>query len=712
MALDRLTRTERTNGRRRRSTHTSIPLLIALFALVRLASTQAPPAPLNVVIILADDLGWIDLSCQGSSFYDTPHIDRLAREGIRFTDAYAAAAVCSPTRAALLTGRAPARTGVTDWIRSRFQRPGHATPEHNPTAYEGGPRRKLLCPPNPFWLASDEVTLAELLAARGYATCHVGKWHLGDDAWYPEHQGFDENHGGCDFGQPPSYFDPYTNAQLPDGIPGLPPRRAGEYLSDREADEAAAFIRRQGQRPFFLYLAHYAVHTPIQAKAEVAARYARKAQEDQPKGLKRNAQYAAMVESVDDSVGKVLATLDEQGIADRTLVVFTSDNGGLLGPTDNSPLRSGKGYPYEGGIRVPLIVRWPGVIAPGRTSSLPATSVDWLPTVADATSTPRPERELDGMSLLPHLRAADAAMPQRRLFWFFPHYRGDETPYGIVRDGAWKLIVRYEGPTHELYDLSADPSEAHDLASAEPARVRELAAALADHLTATGAHLPRPNPAYRALPRVLLLGDSISMAYTPHVRALLRGTAEVFRPMRSATAAENCEGTDRGLARLEAWLAADGGEWDVIHFNFGLHDLKHVQPETGANSDDPTHPSQTPLDEYEAQLGRIVDRLRATGAELVFATTTPVPAGRLRPFRRQEDVVRYNEVATALMRAQDVAIDDLYAFVLPRQDQLQQANNVHFTDAGSRALAAEVAARVREAVQRAAQKRTTPQGRK
>ena len=248
---------------------------LLLATALTIASQFAVAAP-NIVLVLVDDLGWADLGCQGSEFYETPNIDRLAAGGMRFTDAYAACAVCSPTRAAVMTGRYPARVGVTDWIRARFQGGKLPADGKNPTQYVGGPKQKLLCPPNPFWMESEEVTIAERLQAAGYATCHIGKWHLGMDDWYPEKQGFDLNFGGCDYGQPPSYFDPYSNNRLAD-IPTLKPRKAGEYLSDREADEAVAFIHEHKDEPFFLYLANYAVHTPIQAKPDVAAKYAAKA---------------------------------------------------------------------------------------------------------------------------------------------------------------------------------------------------------------------------------------------------------------------------------------------------------------------------------------------------------------------------------------------------------------------------------------------------
>lgn len=445
-----------------------------------------PPRP-NVILVVVDDLGWADLSCQGTTRWRTPHLDRLAREGLRFADGYAAGAVCSPSRAALLTGRAPARLGITDWIRARFQRPGGATPAANPVDYETEGDRPLACPPNPFWLDLDEVTIAELLRPLGYATAHIGKWHLGDDAWYPQHQGFDLNLGGCDFGQPPSYFDPYRTDALRGGIPGLPPRTPGEYLTDREAAEAVAFIERHRDRPFFLHLAHYAVHTPIQAPEELTRAMAAAT------GLAgRQAAYAAMVRRVDDALGALLAALDRLELADNTLIVFTSDNGGLLPVTDNAPLRSGKGFAYEGGIRVPLLARWPAVIAAGGVTAEPAISTDWLPTIADATGAPLPARPLDGASLLPLLRDPAAVLPPRDLVWHFPHYRGDQEPFSILRRGPWKLIQRWQGPSWELFDLAADPGEARDLAAAQPDRVRELAAALAAQLTAMGARLPRP----------------------------------------------------------------------------------------------------------------------------------------------------------------------------------------------------------------------------
>ncbi len=442
----------------------------------------------NVVLVLVDDLGWADVGCNGSRYFETPHIDRLASQGIRFTDAYAACAVCSPTRAAVMTGRYPARIGITDWVRSRFQKGVTPAPGQTQVEYvdEGRP---LLTPQNRSALELDEITIAELLKSAGYATCHIGKWHLGTDEFYPDRQGFDINLGGCDFGQPPTYYDPYsTNAQ--GAIHNLPGRKPGEYLTDREADEAVKFIRDNQNRPFFLNLCHYAVHTPIQAKKELLNKYKAKTPTEQ-----KNPAYATMVESVDQSMGRILTTLDELGIADNTMVIFTSDNGGLLGPTSNAPLRSGKGYPYEGGIRVPLVIRYPGTAKAGSVSSEPATSVDLLPTLCQAVGVPRPsDRPIDGASLMPALRGGQ--LGRDAIYWHFPHYRhADVVPYSIIRAGDWKLIKRYEGKTFELFNLKDDMRETTDLAAQMPEKVKQLDAQLTAWLKQTNALLPRTRQA-------------------------------------------------------------------------------------------------------------------------------------------------------------------------------------------------------------------------
>jgi len=365
----------------------------------------------NFVLILIDDLGWMDAGCYGSKFYETPNIDRLAAEGMRFTDGYAACAVCSPTRAAVMTGRYPARLGVTDWIRARFQGGKIPANKKNPSGYVGGKNKKLLCPPNALWMELEEVTIAEALKPAGYTSCHIGKWHLGPDNWYPDKQGFDFNIGGCDFGQPPSYFDPYSRKGQGQ-IPTLKPRRKGEYLTDREADEAVKFIRQHKDKPFFLYMSHYAVHTPIQGKKNLIDKYKAKKPTNQ-----KNPTYAAMVESVDDAVGAICSVLDELNLADNTIIFFTSDNGGLMGVTSNAPLRAGKGHPYEGGIREPLIIRWPKVIKPGTLSHEPVTSVDYLPTICEAAGVLPPyDRPIDGISIVKHLKSNGTKSLERKQF--------------------------------------------------------------------------------------------------------------------------------------------------------------------------------------------------------------------------------------------------------------------------------------------------------
>jgi arylsulfatase A-like enzyme len=326
------------------------------------------------------------------------------------------------------------------------------------------------------------------LKPAGYVTAHIGKWHLGREDWFPDSQGFDYNIGGCDFGQPPSYFDPYQNERV-QGIPTLPPRREGEYLTEREGDEAVGFIRSHKDEAFFLYYAPYAVHTPIQAKPTVEARYEAKVKTNQT-----NPAYAAMVESVDDAVGLIMATLEELNLAERTLVLFTSDNGGLMRVTDNAPLRDGKGSPYEGGIRVPLIVWWPGNIPPGSQSDAPISSIDYLPTVAEALGVPL-DHSVDGLSFWTTM-SSGAGPKGRDLFWHFPQYRYNQVgPYSIVRSGDWKLIRYYDPEPYgvnrvELFNLAADLGEKHDLAGEQTEKANELEALLDAWLEIVGARLP------------------------------------------------------------------------------------------------------------------------------------------------------------------------------------------------------------------------------
>jgi arylsulfatase A len=430
----------------------------------------------NVVLILADDLGWTDLGCYGSDLYGTPNIDRLAREGMKFTQAYSACTVCSPSRASLMTGKYPARLRVTDWIPGR--------PPANP---------KLLVPDWTKHLPHEETTLAEVFKAAGYATASIGKWHLGNETHFPKTHGFEVNIAGTQLGSPTSgYFAPWKISTIPEGTDG-------EYLTDRMGIEAATYVRGHAQHPFFLYLPHFAVHTPIQAPKELTEKYRALVK---PGARHTNPTYAAMIESMDTAIGRVLTALEEQKILDRTIVIFTSDNGGHLPTTSNAPLRVGKGSCYEGGTRVPLIVRWPGVVAPGTVSEVPAITPDLFPTLlamtgVTGTSAHRP----DGESLEPVLRGR-GGLRRDALFWHYPHYQlyqqGGTVPYGAIRMGDFKLIEFYDGKPTELYDLREDIGEQHNLAPAMPDKMRELRRRLDRWRRDVGAQMPSPNPGYDA----------------------------------------------------------------------------------------------------------------------------------------------------------------------------------------------------------------------
>lgn len=465
--------------------HWSILFTAILFvgSVIVLASCTKNPKHPNIVLITVDDLGWTDLSCMGSEYYETPNIDNLAEQGIRFTNAYAACAVCSPTRAAIQTGRYPSRIGITNVIVPRFQG-GIIEGGKNPIGLRE-PREGLQCPKNHMFLEHEDITIAEILKPLGYSTCHIGKWHLGTDDWYPDTQGYDHNIGGCDFGQPPAYFDPYRNKKC-ESIPTLPPRKEGEYLTDREADEAVKFILSNKNKPFFLNLCHYAVHTPIQAKDSLINKYEAKAVTNH-----KRADYAAMIESVDEATGKIIKCLEEENLINNTFIIITSDNGGLIGPTDNSPLRLGKGFPYEGGIRIPQIFYWPEKFKKGKVFDGAVCSIDILPTIIEAVNAELPDKEIDGISLMPHI-AGNEPYANRTLLWHFPHFRLRKIkPYSIIRDGNWKLIKRYTGdPEYELFNLAEDISEGNDLKDKFPEKVTELDNKLQDLLKRTNAKLP------------------------------------------------------------------------------------------------------------------------------------------------------------------------------------------------------------------------------
>ena len=439
------------------------------------AKVTRPP---NVVFILADDYGWADLHCYGSTFYQTPNLDNMARQGLRFTDAYAACPVCSPTRASILTGRYPARLHLTDWLPGRPDRPD----------------QKLLRPKFEQQLPLDEITLAEALKPAGYVSASIGKWHLGGPGFWPEEQGFDVNVGGWTAGSPRSYFSPYMNPKLPDGP-------EGEYLTDRLTDEAINFIEQNKDRRFFLYLPHYAVHIPLGAKEAMIEKYRKLAD---PANPQHNPIYAAMIQSLDEGVGRILKKLDELKLSGETLVIFTSDNGGLsvkeganTPATSNAPLRAGKGYLYEGGIREPLIVRWPGVVQPGRLSHERVISTDYFPTILQACGVNVDSgRVLDGVSLLPLLQGT-GPIPPRDLFWHYPHYANQGGhPGGVVRSGDWKLIEFYEDNHLELYNVKDDIGEMTNRAAAKPDLANELRQKLHAWRESVGAQMTTPNPNY------------------------------------------------------------------------------------------------------------------------------------------------------------------------------------------------------------------------
>lgn len=452
-------------------------LALALGMLIGGFGAAAGAARLNVIVILVDDLGAHDLGYSGSTFHRTPHIDQLAAQGTRFTAAYSACTVCSPTRASLLTGQYPARLHLTDWIS------GHTRPY-----------AKLRVPNWTQHLERSEVNLARVFHQAGYATAAIGKWHLGGPDYYPERQGFDVNIGGTDRGQPPSYHAPYRIATLPEGP-------AGEFLTDRESAEACAFIEKNQHRPFFLYLAHYGVHTPLMGKSQVIARYRAQAN---PDAAQHNPTYAALLESVDDSVGRLRAKLEELRLSEQTLLIFTSDNGGLVlggtnAPTSNSPLRSGKGSPYEGGVRVPLLIALPGRVPAGRVCSVPTITPDLYPTLLQLAKVPdMPHHRPDGQSLAAVLLGRPGTAARRApLYWHYPHYHpGGATPYGAIRRDHWKLIHYEEDGRSELFDLARDPAEQHDLSHEQGKVVARLEQDLARWRTQVGAQLPTPNPQY------------------------------------------------------------------------------------------------------------------------------------------------------------------------------------------------------------------------
>ena len=515
--------------------------LLALALLPFPTAAAAPARPPNVILVLIDDLGWRDLGSYGSTFHETPNLDRFARESVRFTDAYAACHVCSPTRASILTGKYPARLHLTDWLPGRKE----------------FPFQRLRNAPVRQHLPLEETTLAEALRARGYATGHFGKWHLGEEPNGPRAQGFDVQVPRWNKGWPnPGFHAPFKL----EGISDAP----GQYLTDRLTDEALRWVEEHRDRPFFLYLSHFAVHDPIQAPATLVSKYrAKLAARPKPKGPsyvlegnpddplpptraeltalgsseefaahrifpnrtvkirqhQDNPVFAAMVENLDQNFGRLTVKLDELGLAEQTLVIFVSDNGGMSAAnfgrpdrvvaanaldaaysTSNLPLRGAKGWLYEGGIRVPLMIRAPGAgVRGGLVSEVPVISTDLYPTILELAGLPAlPEQHRDGVSLAPLLRGGQA--PTRdALFWHFPHYsnHGRQSPGAAIRAGEHKLLLYFEQQRVQLFNLRADPGEQDDLAATQPALARALTDRLRQWQQSVGAAAMEPNPDYR-----------------------------------------------------------------------------------------------------------------------------------------------------------------------------------------------------------------------
>ncbi len=478
-----------------------LALLISSFTTPALANNERDH--LNVVFFLVDDLGWADVGFNGSTFYETPNIDQIAKSGMFFNNGYASCPVCSPTRASIMTGKYPSRLNITTFIN-----PGGG---NQPLRWK---RNTPLLPaayvPN---MPLKEVTLAEAFKEAGYHTFFAGKWHLGIDGFFPEHQGFDVNKGGIEKGGPyggKKYFSPYNNPRLTDGPDG-------EHLPDRLAQETAAFIEENQDEPFLAYLSFYSVHTPLISREDLKKKYEDKwaamefdgeiwGKEGARKSrlVQQHAVYAGMVEAMDQAVGTVMDKLDELGLKENTAIVFMSDNGGLSTseghPTSNLPLRAGKGWIYEGGIREPMLIVWPGTTEAGSVCETPVTSTDFYPTLLEMAGLPsKPEQHLDGKSLVPLLKGEE--MDRGPIFWHFPHYGNQGgPPAAAVRDGKWKLIYRFETESYELYDLQHDIGEQRDLIgdAAATETADALKAKLKSFQEETRAVMMSPNPKFKA----------------------------------------------------------------------------------------------------------------------------------------------------------------------------------------------------------------------
>ena len=441
----------------------------------------------NVVCIIVDDLGWMDTGAYGSTFYQTPHIDQLASDGTLFTQFYASSPVCSPTRASIMTGKHPARLQITNQIG-------------------GVTHGRLLQADYLRALPLEEVTIGDVFQQAGYNTAYIGKWHLGTGDFRPENQGFGTVLASNDAGEPGSYFAPYTNENFPAlNVPDLETDIDSTYLTDRLTDLAIDFISSEKENPFFLVLSHYSVHSPLQAKpqevqrfstADTAKNFIQEALDSATRTTQNDATYAAMIASVDESIGRILQALENSGIRENTIVIFTSDNGGLStlsedlrwAPTSNRPLRAGKGWLYEGGIRIPLIID--GLSDMPKTMDVLGTTDDLLPSIASLAGI-RLLEPVDGIDLF------GASVPDRLLYWHFPHYPGTANrPSGAIRHGRYKVIEWFEDDSAELYDLESDPEETTDISQFEPGITQDLLQRLRTWRDTVDARMPRPNPDY------------------------------------------------------------------------------------------------------------------------------------------------------------------------------------------------------------------------
>lgn len=653
-------------------------LTLASPALADDTSTQTRPP--NVILIMMDDLGWADAGYQGHPVLKTPHLDAIAKTGIRFDRFYASSPVCSPTRASCLTGRHPYRYGITG------ANVGH--------------------------LPEQEKTLAEILREHGYRTGHFGKWHLGTLTRTRPDSNRGGPRGAAHYAPPWEHgFDVCfsTEAKVPTFDPMITPAKiaggtgnktqgepygtaywtgpdqiAGDGLEGDNSriimDRAIPFIEHatREQAPFLAVIWLHTPHLPIVAGDTHRAMY--------PDATELEKRYFGCVTAADEQIGRVRTRLRELGIADNTMLWFCSDNGpegqAHNAPGSAGPLRGRKRSLYEGGVRVPGLLEWPSGIDEPRVVSAPCSTLDYVPTILDALDIDDEVcvAPLDGVSLLPLMRGEATQRGQSIGFQSATQAVWMEDQYKFVRTQS------EDGPIIELFDLHTDAAEQHNIATDMTAIAARMGKELTDWQTSCAKSLKGEDYDAAQLPRVLLLGDSISMGYHNSVVDALAEIAVVVRPK------DNCEGTTKGAQKINEWLALEGGNFDLIHFNFGLHDLKRVKVAGGrANSNNPDDPHQADLAAYERNLREIVSHLETTGATLIFATTTPVPSGGVRPHRDPADVAKYNEVARRIMREHGVLINDLNQVAKSRLSEIQKATDVHFSKDGSRLLGDAVA---------------------